>query len=51
MDPPKTRKESKKDPKEKGQGKHGKYSSKHIRKTEALKKKLSSSGQSSTTTF
>ena len=31
MDEPKTRREKKKDQKEKGQGKNGKYSSKHIR--------------------
>ena len=31
MDNPKTRKEKKKDPKEKGQGKDGKYSQKHVR--------------------
>jgi len=28
---PKTRKESKKNPKEKGQGQNGKYSAKHVR--------------------
>lgn len=39
MDPPKTRKESKKDQKQKGQGKDGKYSQKHIRAVEALKEK------------
>lgn len=39
MDPPKTRKETKKDQREKGQGKDGKYSQKHIRKVEALKSK------------
>lgn len=39
MDPPKTRKESKKDQKEKGQGKDGKYSQKHIRAIESLKEK------------
>jgi hypothetical protein len=38
MDPPKTRRESKKDPKVKGQGKTI-YSSKHIRQFEALKEK------------
>jgi hypothetical protein len=37
MDPPKTRRESKKDQKEKGRGQDGKYSSKHIRVVEALK--------------
>jgi hypothetical protein len=41
MDPPKTRKETKKDPKEKGNGNNGKYSSKHIRIQESkLKKSL-----------
>jgi hypothetical protein len=39
MDPPKTRRETKKDQKEKGQGKNGKYSTKHIRQVEALKEK------------
>ena len=39
MDPPKTRKETKKDQKQKGQGKDGKYSQKHVRQTEALKEK------------
>jgi hypothetical protein len=39
MDPPKTRKESKKDQKEKGRGKNGSYSQKHIRQREALKEK------------
>jgi len=38
MDPPKTRKESKKDQKEKAKGKTI-YSAKHIRMTESLKKK------------
>jgi hypothetical protein len=38
MDPPKTRKESKKDQKQKGQGKDGKYSQKHIRAVEELKR-------------
>lgn len=38
MDPPQTRREKKKDQREKGQGKNGKYSSKHIRQVEALKK-------------
>lgn len=41
MDPPKTRKEKKKDQKEKGQGKDGKYSQKHVRQVEALKEKRS----------
>jgi hypothetical protein len=36
MDYPKTRKESKKDPKQKAQGKTGKYSQKHIRTVEEL---------------
>lgn len=36
---PKTRKESKKNQKEKGGGKDGKYSQKHIRKVEELKEK------------
>ena len=39
MDPPKTRRESKKDQKEKGQGKNGKYSQKHVREVEKLKEK------------
>lgn len=39
MDPPATRREKKKDQKEKGQGKDGKYSQKHIRQLEALKLK------------
>ena len=39
MDPPKTRRETKKDQKEKGNGKDGKYSQKHIRQIEALKEK------------
>jgi hypothetical protein len=34
---PKTRKETKKNQKEKGAGKNGKYSTKHIRLMEALK--------------
>ena len=38
MDPPKTRRESKKDPKTKAQGKTI-YSAKHIRQAEALAKK------------
>ena len=38
MDPPKTRRESKKDPKTKAQGKTI-YSAKHIRQMEALKDK------------
>jgi hypothetical protein len=40
MDPPKTRKESKKDQKEKGSGKDGKYSQKHIRLMETLREKV-----------
>jgi len=36
-DQPKTRKESKKDQREKGGGKNGKYSTKHVRAVEALK--------------
>jgi hypothetical protein len=39
MDQPKTRRETKKDQKEKGQGKNGKYSNKHVRQVEALKEK------------
>jgi hypothetical protein len=39
MDGPKTRRETKKDQKEKGQGKNGKYSNKHIRQVETLKEK------------
>jgi len=35
---PKTRKETKKNQKEKGAGKNGKYSTKHIRLIEALKR-------------
>ena len=38
MDQPKTRKETKKDQKQKGQGKDGKYSQKHIRAVEELKR-------------
>jgi len=34
MDPPKTRRESKKDQKEKAEGKDGKYTQKHIRLAE-----------------
>lgn len=41
MDPPQTRREKKKDQKEKGQGKNGKYSNKHIREVEKLKEKKS----------
>jgi len=39
MEAPQTRKEKKKDQKEKGRGKNGKYSSKHIRNVESLKSK------------
>lgn len=39
MDAPQTRREKKKDQKEKGQGKNGKYSTKHIREVEKLKEK------------
>ena len=39
MENPKTRKESKKDQKEKGRGKDGKYSQKHVRAVEELKTK------------
>jgi hypothetical protein len=39
MDNPKTRKEKKKDQREKGGGKDGKYSAKHVRTVEALKLK------------
>ena len=39
MDDPKTLREKKKDPREKGAGKDGKYSSKHVRQMEALKEK------------
>ncbi len=39
MDPPKTRRETKKDPREKAGGKDGKYSQKHIRTVETLKDK------------
>ena len=38
MDPPKTRRESKKDPKTKAQG-NSVYSAKHVRKVEALQTK------------
>jgi hypothetical protein len=36
---PKTRRELKKDPRIKSQGKHGKYSQKHVRQVESLKEK------------
>jgi hypothetical protein len=39
MDPPKTRRESKKDQKEKAKGRDGKYTQKHIRAVEVLKEK------------
>jgi len=39
MDQPKTRREKKKDQREKGGGKDGKYSTKHVRVVEALKSK------------
>jgi hypothetical protein len=39
MDPPKTRRENKKDQKEKGQGKDGKYSQKHVRLVAELQNK------------
>lgn len=39
MDSPKTRRESKKDQKQKALGKDGKYSQKHIRMVESLKDK------------
>jgi hypothetical protein len=45
MDPPKTRKESKKDPKEKGKGKSI-YSQKHVRLLEELKAKSKKPGVS-----
>ena len=37
MDDPKTRREKKKDPREKAVGKFGVYSSKHVRQMQALK--------------
>lgn len=37
MDPPQTRREKKKDQRMKGEGKNGKYSSKHIRFVEKVK--------------
>jgi hypothetical protein len=37
MDQPKTRRESKKDQREKGAGKNGKYTAKHVRLTEKRK--------------
>jgi len=39
MDPPATRREKKKDQKEKGGGKDGKYSQKHVRAVQELKDK------------
>lgn len=44
MDGPKTRREKKKDQREKGGGKDGKYSSKHIRMVEQLKTKMNNNG-------
>jgi hypothetical protein len=41
MDPPQTRREKKKDQQEKGAGKNGGYSSKHVRLTEMAKEKRS----------
>lgn len=38
---PKTRKESKKDQKEKGQGKDGRYTQKHVRLVESLQENKS----------
>lgn len=43
MDNPKTRRESKKDQKLKGEGRSGKYTAKHIRTIEELKRKNGSS--------
>jgi hypothetical protein len=48
MDQPKTRRESKKDQREKGEGKNGKYSAKHVRETERLLSKQKSSPPSKT---
>jgi hypothetical protein len=39
MDPPQTRREKKKDQHEKALGKHGGYSSKHVRLSEKRKEK------------
>ena len=39
MDNPKTRREKKKDQREKGGGKDGKYSAKHVRNVESIKSK------------
>lgn len=36
---PKTRREPRKDPREKGSGKNGKYTAKHVRQIESLKEK------------
>mgnify|MGYP000093954286 CR=1 FL=1 len=41
MDAPKTRKEKKKDQREKGQGKNGGFTQKHVRETERLQEKKS----------
>ena len=43
MDDPKTRRDKKKDQREKGGGKDGKYSTKHIRVMEALQAKTKTS--------
>lgn len=43
MDRPKTRRESKKDQKEKAEGTNGKYSSKHVRFVEILREKKGTS--------
>jgi hypothetical protein len=42
MDSPSTRREKKKDQKEKGQGKDGKFSQKHVRQMEAIREKKGS---------
>lgn len=39
MDPPQTRREKKKDQREKGGGKDGKYSSKHVRLAQVIRDK------------
>ncbi len=39
MDPPQTRREKKKDQREKAEGKNGGYSSKHVRISETKKEK------------
>jgi hypothetical protein len=43
MDDPKTRRDKKKDQREKGEGKDGKYSAKHIRLMESLQAKTRNS--------